>query len=164
MRCFQYNILTPVTENDGGCIFDFHYCIYPHSINYSFIPDKTHSPLQHCEDYCEDDADCDFGMRCFQRNTLIPVPVCNGEYVLDYDYWFYPFQIDYGFTPDITYSQIQQCEGDCDADGDSVIRCFQHINLTPVPKCNGENLCKYNYCGYLFNQHFLPSTININLR
>ena len=44
-----------------------------------------------CEGDCDTDADCGFGLRCFQRDGTTPVPGCKGTGKHDWDYctWRY---------------------------------------------------------------------------
>ena len=48
----------------------------------TYLLDKCNA----CEGDCDTDADCGFGLRCFQRDGYTPVPSCKGTGKHDWDY------------------------------------------------------------------------------
>jgi hypothetical protein len=151
LKCFQRDGLTgltPVPGCSGSGISGYDYCIYPELKDFGVTPPASQLPLELCEGDCDNDSDCAFGLNCFERNGLTPVPGCSGNGKSNYDYCIYPELKDFGITPPASQLPLQLCEGDCDYDSDCAggLKCFYRNDLTPVPGCSGSGISGYDYC------------------
>ena len=97
-----------------------------------------HSPLQLCEGDCDNDSQCEAGLKCFQRIGLSLVPGCNGNGDTSDDYCVSPTLTDYGH---IDHSLLQLCEGNCDNDSqyEAGLIWFQRSSFKQVPGYNGND-------------------------
>merc|ERR1719461_2415903 len=75
-----------------------------------------------CTGDCDNDAGCENGLRCFQRNWYTTVPGCAGIGSKDTDYCYDP---ELPFLPplvnvakDPENGGLKECYGDCDSDLD----------------------------------------------
>jgi len=109
--------------------------------------------LAECEGDCDNDSQCEVGLKCFQRTTFQAVPGCSGEGSSGKDYCYRPpptsiqlVFIEAGAPP----NPLPECHGYCNDDthceGDLV--CFHRFANEPVPGCpgdasdfTGENFC-----------------------
>ncbi|CAB9527248.1 expressed unknown protein [Seminavis robusta] len=114
-------------------------------------PASQFIPLGLCQGDCDNDGECDKGLRCFKRNAHDPVPGCDGgeSYNAGTD-----FCIPVGGTgtgtgtttisnpspPSARASarnggSMGLCDGDCDGDSDcqNGLVCFQRSRGDPIP-------------------------------
>eukprot|EP00980_Cylindrotheca_fusiformis_P029366 scaffold23455_cov173-Cylindrotheca_fusiformis.AAC.1 len=124
-------------------------------------------PLGLCEGDCDRDADCQRGMRCFQRDAGDSVPGCSGgssdrsrtDYCIRQNNSQptrrpTPAPVPTSTTrPQLKVTQsfpLGLCEGDCDRDADcqSGMRCFQRDAGDSVPGCSGgsRDRSRTDYC------------------
>jgi len=105
-----------------------------------------------CTGDCDNDAGCENGLRCFQRNWYTTVPGCAGIGSKDTDYCYDP---ELPFLPplvnvakDPEKGGLKECYGDCDSDLDCMkgLACFQRDKYTPVPGCSGKGKDGWDYC------------------
>jgi hypothetical protein len=124
-------------------------------------------PLPRCAGDCDSAAECEFGLKCFQRRAFEPVPGCAGEGEVSTDYCYDPndgpaptmapgaaFQdsspsaapSSFMPTPDPSCSAFSQCAGipgDCcpAADGVDLFCCgSSDPSCSANPKCAAEGL------------------------
>eukprot|EP00808_Paulinella_micropora_P028586 g59653.t1 len=121
------------------------------AINYCFVPklpllmNKTHvqQPKGICEGHCDNDEDCAFGLVCFQRKGLLPVPGCHGTGALDtagVNVCVAKAGVGIVFKANPCPIQgCEQCEGDCDSNLECKpdLVCFKRDAFDPVPGCSG---------------------------
>ncbi len=103
--------------------------------------------LGQCQGDCDKDAHCKIGLKCFQRDSLEPVPGCEGSGEYGYDYCVVP-----ELTGDDPKAHLNgplgMCKGDCDHDdhcADGLI-CYQREGLDAVPGCAGSGAYGFSYC------------------
>jgi hypothetical protein len=134
-------------------------------------PPASQLPLQLCEGDCDNDRDCAGVLKCFQRDGLTgltPVPGCSGSGISGYDYCIYPELEDFGWYPPANQLPLQQCEGNCDDDGDCAggLKCFQRDGIAPVPGCSSRGISGSDYCIYPELKDFglIPPAIELPLQ
>eukprot|EP00980_Cylindrotheca_fusiformis_P019671 scaffold6864_cov67-Cylindrotheca_fusiformis.AAC.1 len=112
-----------------------------------------------CEGDCDNDGECDTGLRCFQRTEpYMAVPGCSGGAQDDsfFDYCIrngqrFPLLSQVGVDPPISVP-LERCEGDCDSDSDCVssdLFCFTRTEARQfVPGCTGgeSDDTLFDYC------------------
>jgi hypothetical protein len=117
-------------------------------------------PLAKCDGDCNDDADCQDGLICFQRDVgrTYTVPGCLGETdpTTSTDFCFDPLDIPEGELVIVGNNSVpaalfplQKCQGDCDNDSDCVdgLVCFQRGTQPTVPGCIGTaDIPEIDYC------------------
>eukprot|EP00980_Cylindrotheca_fusiformis_P000757 scaffold175_cov153-Cylindrotheca_fusiformis.AAC.9 len=113
--------------------------------------------LGRCEGDCDNDGECDTGLRCFQRTEpFVAVPGCSGGAQDDslFDYCIlngqrFPLVTQVGVNPSVP---LERCEGDCDSDSDcasSDLFCFARTEAREfVPGCTGgeSDDTLFDYC------------------
>jgi hypothetical protein len=114
--------------------------------------------LAKCEADCDSDADCKYGLVCFQREIGdSDVPGCVGNATLindgEDDFCIEPpadnALVLFGDNkfPESNYP-LGECQGDCDGDedcGDGLL-CFERDDDTTVPNCVGDGVWGFDYC------------------
>lgn len=119
-------------------------------------------PLGACLGDCNNDADCEPGLYCFQRDAdgFVPVPGCVGGDTDDSstDYCFarpanYVFRTGNGGLNNVGVDDgtfpLGACEGDCDQDSEcgEGLKCFSRSAFEEVPGCvgvgtrSGDDIC-----------------------
>ena len=102
-----------------------------------------------CMGDCDTDADCKFGLSCFQRGGSETVPGCLGAGAIGYDYCYAP-ELTKGVdgAGGCGAGKCDVCMGDCDTDADckSGLSCFQRSGSETVPGCRGAGAYAYDYC------------------
>jgi hypothetical protein len=108
----------------------------------------TEGILGLCEGDCDNSAECEGDLECFDRDGFEPVPGCRGNGEYGYDYCVLPGRVplvDFGSKPDW---KLGRCQGDCDDDEDceGSLMCFQRSGDKHVPGCKGPGEPDYDYC------------------
>eukprot|EP00964_Phaeocystis_antarctica_P135734 scaffold100077_cov69-Phaeocystis_antarctica.AAC.1 len=107
-----------------------------------------------CMGDCDTDADCKFGLSCFQRGGSETVPGCLGARAIGYDYCYAP-ELTKGVdgAGGCGAGKCDVCMGDCDTDADckSGLSCFQRNGIETVPGCQRGGGFSWDYC-------YAPST------
>ena len=105
-------------------------------------------PLKACQAECMSDLDCGFGLNCFRRSALEPVPGCTGTGKRGVNYCYIPppgrlVVKDKGPNP-----SLEKCEGHCLENSDCVgeLKCFLRMYMQEVPGCDGLGAIGTNYC------------------
>jgi len=115
--------------------------------------------LKKCEGDCDNDAECQPGLKCFQRDGYTPVPGCSGLGTKELDYCFDEENStlpglksiregSWGQNLPSNQQLLDLCEGDCDMDSECKegYVCFQRDDKTRVPGCSGTGRKKGDYC------------------
>lgn len=92
------------------------------------------------------DAQCEAGLRCFQRGGMEAVPGCSGAGTKGWDYCLDPTARPDYYVAEVGNNKIpatawplEECAGDCDSDADCAtgLICQQRSGGEPVPGCYG---------------------------
>merc|ERR1712147_386840 len=107
--------------------------------------------LKLCQGDCDQDSQCDKGLKCFQRSGQKAVPGCGGPGVYNHDYCIKapkPAIKDFGANAHSRPGTLKLCQGDCDQDSqcDKGLKCFQRSGTTAVPGCTGKGVTNHDYC------------------
>merc|ERR1712147_401574 len=114
--------------------------------------------LKLCQGDCDQDSQCDKGLKCFQRSGTTAVPGCTGKGVTNHDYCIKPVVKptkpskpaikDFGINAHNRAGTLKLCQGDCDNDShcDKGLKCFQRSGTTKVPGCTGKGVTNHDYC------------------
>lgn len=131
---------------DGPGRFGTNYCRYPSLEKLGNNPSVI---LGLCQGDCDNDDDCEAGLRCYQRNYKEEVIGCAGGSLP-------PYYTDYcAYRPTETTlflagnaAGLGMCEGDCDNDDECLgeLTCFQRGGLQKVPGCEGLGASGKDYC------------------
>ena len=95
-----------------------------------------------CQGDCDSDADCQSGLKCFQRNTAtVLVPGCgkggHGDQAQT-DYCYHPGAlVTKGINGCTTSNKCSKCQGDCDSDADcrTGLKCYQRNDKRKITGC-----------------------------
>eukprot|EP00980_Cylindrotheca_fusiformis_P021309 scaffold8211_cov117-Cylindrotheca_fusiformis.AAC.5 len=109
----------------------------------TFLPPLTvgdSDTLLLCQGDCDSDADCQQGLKCFQRTGGMDVPGCSGgrQDTSSTDYCIAVADTDPRLEESTDFP-LGLCEGDCDKNSDCQdgLICFQRDELEDVPGCIG---------------------------
>ena len=113
--------------------------------------------LAECQGDCDSDADCQAGLKCFQRTGAEQVPGCYGSGTSGWDYCAADASqpanklLNIGSNPLAFGSgRLFECQGDCDNDDDcqTGLKCFQRDGYDAVPGCGeaGQGKKGWDYC------------------
>merc|ERR1712048_78927 len=146
---------TGITDKDylDAIQFDFQlegpiYAIADFGVNPSSV-------LGECEGDCDDDSDCEDGLRCWQRNvqTADYPPMCGGgTFNNNWDYCYRPYTtLRDVFEPGTVDRKLAECEGDCNNDSEckGSLKCFQRTPNGETglpPGCDGTPNGNWDYC------------------
>ena len=133
--CYQReeeNASDPIPGCSGLGVPTWDYCYYDYTVFNRIVPTLVHVgdddeieefSLQECQGDCDSDADCAYGLVCFERLGNETVPGCMGEAIPMEDYCIPPQQANeltlHGINgvPEINYP-LKACQGDCGTDDD----------------------------------------------
>ena len=96
---------------------------------------SSNYPLQECQGDCDDDSECDTGLKCFHRSGTTSVPGCAGRGYSGSDYCYdpnvahneLPVEGNNGSPSDAF--PLQECQADCDSDYDVRILLLAFVSL-----------------------------------
>ena len=119
------------------------------------VKSKNAKNLQACIGKCDNDGQCAFGLKCFQRQKGESVPGCTGNG--HSNTWNYCYDPTYNYLSGEnknSVTNLQACVGECDNDAQcaSGLKCFLRENGEAVPGCvgNGNELDNgggtWDYC------------------
>jgi hypothetical protein len=122
--------------------------------------------LKECQGDCDNDSECQAGLKCFNRDKKQPVPGCSGDkdsYAgTDFCYKPIPVAVPKPVPKPVPVpvptkatvptkplqfkgnngaaGLLDTCEGDCDKDSEckAGLKCFQRSALQSVPGCTGD--------------------------
>jgi len=86
LKCFERNGFTPVPHCLGTGKADWDYCYDSKEPELQDVAITPTGPLEVCHGDCDKDADCEGGLKCFQRDGTKTVPGCLGKGKADWDY------------------------------------------------------------------------------
>lgn len=157
--CFQRNgtATVPGCTGEGGSGLD--YCITPTEPNTLVLMGDDNEPVENfplgaCQGDCDNDSECQFGLKCVQRSKLEEVEGCVGDGQNGMDYCSLPSDpkelvLSGGIEgrADDTYP-FAECRGDCRSDADCAegLMCFLRTGTEPVPGCTGVGQRGLGYC------------------
>jgi hypothetical protein len=123
-----------------------------------WLDDSPSEKLEKCEGDCDEDAECQHGLKCFHRHGYTLVPGCSGLGKKNTDYCFDEENSNLPVLKPIVEGswgeklpaghQLDLCEGDCDMDSECKegYVCFQRDDEEPVPGCSGKGERERDYC------------------
>merc|ERR1712048_1523277 len=143
LKCFQRSHGEPIpgcTGAGGGP--DWDYCYDPSApLMLTGTNDNKATNLKACTGECDNDGQCAYGLKCFQRSNGEPIPGCWGKGKgPGWDYCYDPtLPILLSGTNDGNAKNLKACTGECDNDGQcsSGLKCFQRSHGEPIPGCTG---------------------------
>lgn len=109
-------------------------------------------PLGACEGECDDDSQCQLGLKCFQRRGSESIPGCSGDGQSGKDYCYKPeLEIVEIVNINVDSLILGVCQGDCDDDSNCQpgLRCLDRSGTDPVPGvpgCSGDPERGSDYC------------------
>ena len=106
-------------------------------------------PLGACEGECDDDTQCQLGLKCFQRSGSESIPGCSGDGQSGKDYCYKPeLEIVEIVNNNVDSLILGVCQGECDNDSDCQpgLRCLDRSGTDPVPGCSGDPERGKDYC------------------
>ena len=166
LRCYVRAHLETIVGCSGGGLSGTDYCFADPSLVASppnngpeleVVPQcSSTSPCGLCQGDCDNDDDCEGGLKCLQRGGFESVPGCSGLGRRGYDYC-YPASLEPepSSGPELIYTgectsvgSCGVCEGDCDEDWNCGpgLSCFHRSGLERIPGCSGLGESGVDYC------------------
>jgi len=110
--------------------------------------------LGECEGDCDENFDCDTGLKCFHRSSqYVAPPGCKKGGTWSYDFCVKNEHLTHrGGSPDTSVVKLGECEGDCDFDRDcgEGLECYHRDSSDDVPPgCNKGgpgDVATFDYC------------------
>lgn len=168
LRCLQRDSSAehvPGCKSGGtGDIGTTDYCYDPVKVpvlsNLGSSGCKLSKQCTECQGDCDQDADCAYGLECFQRDSSVElVPGCKSGGSGDNpttDYCYDPSKVhrlaNRGSSGCTAGYRCTECQGDCDVDSDCFpgLKCFQRdTKAAKVPGCTSGgsgDISTHDYC------------------